>query len=106
MLIITSHDKVITNYVSFANYELRQSVVTNCDCFFIINYDKVLTNCDRYYKLQNYYKLRQLLQITVIITIYDKTIVKFSMKHFGKLEKKQFRCFMLSYSTALTYIVR
>ena len=28
--------------------------------FFITNYDKVLTNCDRYYKLrQNYYKLGQ-----------------------------------------------
>ena len=73
MLIITSHDKVITNYVSFAYYKLRQSVATNNYCFF-------------------YYKLRQLLQITAIITIYDKTIVKFSTKHFGKLKKKQFLC--------------
>ena len=93
MLIITSHDKVITNYVSFACYKLRQSVATNNYRFFIINYQRVLTNCDRYYKLrQNYYKLRQLLQITAIITIYDKTIVKFSTKHFGKLKKKQFLC--------------
>ena len=93
MLIITSHDKVITNYVRFAYYKLRQSVVTNNYCFFIINYDRVLTNCDRYYKLrQNYYKLRQPLQTTATITIYDKTIVKFSTKHFGKLKKKQFLC--------------
>ena len=63
MLIITSHDKVITNYVSFAYYELRQSVVRNCDCFFIINYDKVLTNCD------SYYKLRQLLQFTTKLSL-------------------------------------
>ena len=75
MLIITSHDKVITNYVSFAYYELPQSVFRNCDCFFIINYEK------------SSYTLRQVLQIataiTVIITIYEKTIVKFSTKHFG-----------------------
>ena len=46
-----SHDKVITNYVSFGHYKLRQ--------LFITNYDKVLTNWDRYYKSrQNYYNLR------------------------------------------------
>ena len=50
----------------FAYYKLRQSVVTNYDSFFIKNYDKVLTNCDRYFKLRQllqtttiYYKLRQ-----------------------------------------------
>ena len=58
--IITNHDKVITNCVSFAYYKLRQSVITNYDSFFIINYDKVLTNCDRSNKLrQKYYKLGQ-----------------------------------------------
>ena len=45
--------KFIRNYVSFA-------FITNCDSFFITKYDKVLTNCDRYYRLrQNYYELRQ-----------------------------------------------
>ena len=45
---ITNHDKVITNYVSFAYYKLRQSVVTHdYDSFFITNYDKIITNYDR-----------------------------------------------------------
>ena len=34
-------------------------LITNYDRFFITNYDEVLTNCDRYYKLRN-----KLLQIT------------------------------------------
>ena len=60
MFIITNHERVITNYVGVAYYKLQQSVITNYDTFFITNYDNVLTNCDRYYKLrQNYYKLGQ-----------------------------------------------
>ena len=49
---ITNHDKVITNYDSFAYYKLRRIAVTNLvyDQFFITNYDKVLTNYDSYYK--------------------------------------------------------
>ena len=40
---------------------MRGLLVTNYDSFFFFfNYDKVLTNCYRYYKLRrNYYKLRQ-----------------------------------------------
>ena len=33
-------------------YKLRRSVVQNITSFFMINYDKVLTNRARYYKLQ------------------------------------------------------
>ena len=55
-------------------YKLRQIFITNCDSFFITNWDKIITNCDSYYKLrQNYYKLRQLLQIATIITNCDRT---------------------------------
>ena len=57
-----SHDKVITLQITSA------LLITNYDSFFITNYDKVLTNCDRYYKsrqnnykLWHHYKLRQLL---------------------------------------------
>ena len=54
MPIITNHDKLLKNTPAllFTNYDSVS--------FFITNYDKVLTNCDRHYKLrQNYYKLRQ-----------------------------------------------
>ena len=65
MLIITSHDKVITNYVRFAYYKLRQSVVTNNHCFF-------------YYKLrQSSYKLRQVLQITTKLLQIATTITNY-----------------------------
>ena len=46
--------------------KLRQllQLITNYDSFFITNYDKLLANCDRYFKLrQNYYKLRQSTQL-------------------------------------------
>ena len=83
---------VITNGDSSLYYKLRQGVITNCNKFYY-NCDKRLlqiatsfiTNCDRYYKLQQvllqiatgitncnkfYYKLRQVLQIaTSFITI-------------------------------------
>ena len=53
--------------------KLRQGVITNCDRYVITNCDKfyyklrqvlqiattVIINCDRYYKLGRYYKLRQ-----------------------------------------------
>ena len=61
MLISTNYEKAITNYVSFAYYKLRQSVVTNYDSSFLLqittkslqiatripNYDKIITNYDR-----------------------------------------------------------
>ena len=61
MLIITIHDKVIINCVSFAYYKLRQ-------LFYYYNYDKVLPNCDRYYKLSN-----KLLEFMKAISDYDRT---------------------------------
>ena len=56
----------ITNNDSFAYQKLRQSVITKYSSSFITNYDKVLTNCYRYYIL------RQLLQISTVVIIYDR----------------------------------
>ena len=60
-MFITNHDKVITNYVSFAYYKLRQSVVTNYDSFFVTNYNKIITNYDRTIGGRNSKKLRSFL---------------------------------------------
>ena len=56
----------ITNNDSFAYQKLRQSVITKYSSSFITNYDKVLTNCYRCYIL------RQLLQMSTAVTIYDR----------------------------------
>ena len=54
---------ISTNYVSFAYYKLRQSVVTNYDSFF-------------YYKL-SFYKLRHVFQITAKLEIrFRKNLAK------------------------------
>ena len=48
-----------TNYDSLAYQKFRQRVVQNITTVCFTNYNKVLTNCDRYYKLRQTYKLRQ-----------------------------------------------
>lgn len=44
-------------------------LITNYGSFFITNYDKVLPNCDRYYKLSN-----KLLEFMKAITNSDRTL--------------------------------
>ena len=58
---ITKCDGIITNCDTLVYYEVRWTVITNCDSFFI-------TKCDTFY-----YKLRQVLRSAMIITICDNT---------------------------------
>ena len=65
---------ISTNYVSFAYYKLRQSVVTNYDSFF-------------YYKL-SFYKLRHVFQITTKLEIrFRKNLAKLTGSAVKKMPK-------------------
>ena len=66
--IIRKCDGIITNCDSLAYYKVRWTVITNCDSFLLQSATRFITNCDSYYKVRwIYYKLRQVLQSTMII---------------------------------------
>ena len=49
---ITKCDGIITHCDSLVYYEVRWTVITNCDSFFITKCPRFIANCDRYYKVR------------------------------------------------------
>ena len=49
---ITKCDGIITHCDSLVYYEVRWTVITNCDSFFITKCARFIANCDRYYKVR------------------------------------------------------
>ena len=49
---ITKCDGIITTCDSLDYYQVRWTVITNCDSFFITKCARFIANCDRYYKVR------------------------------------------------------
>ena len=50
-LLVTNYDSVLTNHGSFFITNIYDKVLANCDRYYK-NYDKIITNYDNYYKLE------------------------------------------------------